>query len=208
MSIVRPYYTTKEIGRYFSNKTNLYWIIYAGSELNKKISNYPNIKSHLDKFQDIITSVNKPYGLHRTREESIFTGEKILSIRKCSQPSFSYVDFPCYVSRAFLVIKTNRVNIKYLNSLLNSKIVSFWLRHKGKMQGSNYQIDKGPLLEIPVCIASEDKQKMIIELSEKIITTRLVDKLADIQNIESQIDELVYDLYGLNEEEKEIIRKS
>ena len=208
MSIVRPYYTTKEIGRYFSNKTNLYWIIYAGSELNKKISNYPNIKSHLDKFQDIITSVNKPYGLHRTREESIFTGEKILSIRKCSQPSFSYVDFPCYVSRAFLVIKTNRVNIKYLNSLLNSKIVSFWLRHKGKMQGSNYQIDKGPLLEIPVCIASEDKQKMIIELSEKIITTRLVDKLADIKNIESQIDELVYDLYGLNEEEKEIIRKS
>ena len=49
----------------------------------------------------VITSVNKPYGLHRTRDSKIFVGEKILSIRKCSDPEFSFVDFPCYVSRTF-----------------------------------------------------------------------------------------------------------
>jgi hypothetical protein len=30
------------------------------------------------------------------------------------------------------------------------KMVAFWLRHQGKMQGDNYQIDKEPILNIPI----------------------------------------------------------
>lgn len=40
--------------------------------------------------------------------------------------------------------------MKYLTMLLNSKLVQFWLRYKGKMQGNNYQIDKAPLVNIPI----------------------------------------------------------
>ena len=35
----------------------------------KDMTPYPNLKAHLDKFIPVITSDNKPYGLHRAREE-------------------------------------------------------------------------------------------------------------------------------------------
>ena len=40
--------------------------------------------------------------------------------------------------------------MKYLIALLNSKLIKFWLKNKGKMQGNNFQIDKEPILEIPI----------------------------------------------------------
>ncbi len=63
--------------------------------------NYPNLKYHLDRFKDVITTDNKPYGIHRARNEYFFKGEKILSLRKCvNRPLFSYVDcWLCYFFR-------------------------------------------------------------------------------------------------------------
>lgn len=126
LEIIKQYYTTREINRYYANPQNQFWVLYTGAQINRVITDYPNIKKHLDQFENIITSVNKPYGLHRTREEQIFLGDKILSVRKCSKPSFAYVDFPCYVARTFLIIKSNRINLKYLLGILNSKLIEFW----------------------------------------------------------------------------------
>lgn len=73
-SLVRPFYTPKEINRYFSDKRNNFWVIYTSSKFkdSKEILPYQNIKNHLDKFEKIITSDNRPYGLHRARDERIF----------------------------------------------------------------------------------------------------------------------------------------
>ena len=38
---------------------------------------YPNLKAHLDKFIQVITSDNKPYGLHRAREEQFLCQEQL-----------------------------------------------------------------------------------------------------------------------------------
>ncbi len=100
-SLVRPFYTTRELGRYFGSKANKLWIIYTDSRFKKRsaISQYPNIKRHLDQFKKVITSHNRPYGLHRARDERFFIGEKIISLRKATEPCFTYTDFPCYVSQ-------------------------------------------------------------------------------------------------------------
>lgn len=206
LSILRPYYTTKEVSRYYASTANKYWIIYAGNEINKKIDKYPNIKRHLDKFKNVITSVNKPYGLHRTREEEVFLDQKILSIRKTAQPAFSYVDFPCYVSRSFLVLKTQRINLKYLSGLLNSNLIAFWLSRMGKMQGINFQIDKAPLVGLPICMGSEQQQNEIISLVNQIIALKKENKQADISKVESQINSAVYSIYGLNPEEIRLVK--
>ncbi|MFA5433624.1 MAG: N-6 DNA methylase, partial [Candidatus Paceibacterota bacterium] len=153
LKLIKPYYTTEELGRYYANPKNSLWIIYTGSEFKnpKSMQPYPNLKRHLDRFKDVITSDNKPYGLHRAREERFFKGESIVAQRKCpNRPSFTYTDFDCYVSATFYVIKTERLDMKYLTALLNSKLIEFWLRNKGKMQGNNFQIDKEPLLDIPI----------------------------------------------------------
>jgi len=79
------------------------------------MDSYPNLKKHLDKFKNVITSDNKPYGLHRAREERFFKGEKIIVQRKCPQkPIFTYSDFDSYVSATFYLIKTERFDMKYL----------------------------------------------------------------------------------------------
>tara|TARA_R100000306_G_C4381213_1_gene144576 strand:+ start:3584 stop:7219 length:3636 start_codon:yes stop_codon:yes gene_type:complete len=149
----RYYSDTSHFQKYFGKKSDDKYIIYTDSSFNKpnSLDNYPNIKNHLDKFQHIITSDNKPYGLHRARKEDFFIGEKIAVQRKCpSEPVFTYLDFDSYLSATFYVIKTDRLNLKYLTALLNSKLIAFWLRFKGKMQGNNYQIDKEPLVNIPI----------------------------------------------------------
>ena len=89
---------------------------------------------YLDRFAKIITSSNYPYGLHRAREESFFQKEKIIVQRKCpDRPIFTYANFDTYVSATFFLIQTQRVNLKFLTALLNSKLIAFWLKNKGKM---------------------------------------------------------------------------
>ena len=213
--LIKPYYTTEELHRYYGSNKNKYWLIYTSSEFRKpyKIKPYPNIKNHLDKFRKVITSDFKPYGLHRTRKEKFFKGEKIIALRKCSkEPIFTYTDFDCYVSATFYVIKTERTNIKFLTGFLNSKLCAFWLRYKGKMQGNNFQIDKEPLLNISIPKITEANQQPFIILVDQILNiTKAEDylenteKQAKVKDLEKKIDKLVYELYGLIEEEIRLV---
>jgi len=235
-SLLKPYYFTTNFSRYFANSITDEFIIYTSSEFKnpKTIEPYPNLKRHLDKFKDVITSDNKPYGLHRARDERFFIGEKIIVQRKCANlPVFTFSDFDCYVSATFNVIKTERMNQKYLTALLNSKMIAFWLKYKGKMQGDNYQIDKEPLLALPIYQPSIEKQTELAELVTKIIdnkqkqlnysdllkkaksennferelllTKELEHFKIEIEASESKIDSDVYQLYDLSEKDKSII---
>lgn len=269
--LIRPFYTTRQINRYQVNPTNSTWVIYTESKFKspQEIEPYPNIKNHLDRYQPIITSANKPYGLHRSRNERIFQGEKILSIRKCVRPSFSYVNFDSYVNRTYNIIKTDRINLKYLNAVLNSRLVAYWLLKKGKLQGEQYQVDVSPLISIPIVLVDDESQlaefsdiaaqqnlllakannrfqrlvKSELDLGQwpaklkcwynldfdsfsQILNRRLTlqqkDELLDlfekyrgelsslaseINDIEHKIDQLVYELYGLSNEEIAIIEQ-
>ncbi|MDE0014090.1 MAG: hypothetical protein OXU36_23305 [Candidatus Poribacteria bacterium] len=178
----------------------------SGFKDQKRIESYPNIKNHLDQFRAVITSDNKPYGLHRARNPYFFQGEKIISVRKCARPTFTYVDFDSYVSATFYVIKTERTNQKYLTGLLNSRLIAFWLKHKGKMQGTNYQIDKQPLLALPLISPSLDVQALVETLVNQILTAKAAG--ADTADLEKEIDKQVYALYNLTQEEIAIVEAS
>ncbi len=207
LELIKPLYTSNEISRYYANKHNKLWVIYTNSQFKNSdnIKPYPNLKRHLDKFQQVITTDNKPYGIHRTRNEKLFKGEKILSLRKSpNQPSFSYVDFDSYVNQAFYVIQSERINLKYLTALLNSKMIAFWLKHKGKMQGNNYQVDKEPILNIP--IKNIENPEPFIDLVDKIIQAK--QNNTDTKALETKIDKMVYQLYNLTAAEIKIIEGS
>ncbi|EAL2902442.1 class I SAM-dependent DNA methyltransferase [Campylobacter coli] len=211
-NLVKPYYDTQNFLKFFFKKNNHQWLIYTNSSFKNpnSMDDYPNLKKHLDKFQNVITSDNKPYGLHRARDEKFFTGSpRIVALRKCvGEPKFSYVDFDCYVSATFYVIKTQRINVKYLTAILNSKLVAFWLKHKGKMQGNNYQIDKEPLLNIPIVDTNSKNKKLadeLINLADEILKAKEQDKNANTQELENKINSLVYKLYNLTEDEIKII---
>ncbi len=197
-SIIKPYYTTEQVGRYWVNPNHYLWAIYTDSQYKNphSLDNMPNIKKHLDQFSSIMTSDNKPYGLHRAREQRFFTNEKVIAIRKSvGTPSFAYCDFDCYLSQTFNMIQTDKVNLKYLTGLLNSKLIYYWLKCKGKMQGENFQLDKEPLMQIPIAVSSQETQNLI---------ANLVDVIRLLKQAHSQVDSHVSNDYLAKEFEKMI----
>ncbi|WQX72335.1 Eco57I restriction-modification methylase domain-containing protein [Helicobacter pylori] len=212
MKLLKPSYETAEIMKYLTLSQNQHWIIYTDSSFKnpKSMDDYPNLKKHLDRFKEVITSDNKPYGLHRARDERFFTGNpRIIVLRKCAkEPIFSYVNFDCYVSATFYIIKTKRFDSKFLVGLLNSLLIRFWLKHRGKVQGNNYQIDKEPLMNIPLIKITKSNKPTadkIIALVDKILQAKEKDSKANTQGLEKEIDALVYQLYHLTDEEIKII---
>ncbi|MGL2719454.1 DUF7149 domain-containing protein [Helicobacter pylori] len=208
MKLLKPSYETAEIMKYLTLSQNQHWIIYTDSSFKnpKSMDDYPNLKKHLDRFKEVITSDNKPYGLHRARDERFFTGNpRIIVLRKCAkEPIFSYVNFDCYVSATFYIIKTKRFDSKFLVGLLNSLLIRFWLKHRGKVQGNNYQIDKEPLMNIPLIKITKSNKPTadkIIALVDKILQAKAKDPKANTQKLEKEIDALVYQLYNLTDEE-------
>lgn len=221
LEIIKPFYTTDELSEYGAMGENCRWVIYTTTETIKHIKDYPKIKAHLDRYKAVITSDNKPYGLHRARDERFFIGEKIISLRKTASPHFTFTDFPCYVSQTYNVIKPEDISLKYLTGLLNSKLVHYWLLNKGKKQGDLLQIDKAPILEIPIrLIDTSNKQEL--EAQDNIINAvgniiylkQSLEKLntdtekesveRQIQFNVAQIDTLVYELYGVKGERETI----
>ena len=206
VKLIKPYYNSSDnVARYTVGATDIN-IIYTPSTFKNphSMDSYPHLKAHLDKFKDVISSDNKPYGLHRARVESFFIGEKIVALRKCAgKPVFAYANGLNYMSATFYVIKTNRVNMKYLTGLLNSKLIEFWLKNKGKMQGANYQLDKEPLQQIPIAVPAVNIQKLIATLVDYIIlicsTKDSLSELVSNETIasffEKIIDGCVYELY-------------
>nr|WP_240639900.1 Eco57I restriction-modification methylase domain-containing protein [Helicobacter pylori] len=84
MKLLKPSYETAEIMKYLTLSQNQHWIIYTDSSFKnpKSMDDYPNLKKHLDRFKEVITSDNKPYGLHRARDERFFTGNPRIIVFK------------------------------------------------------------------------------------------------------------------------------
>ncbi|MDZ7777875.1 MAG: hypothetical protein U5L09_20800 [Bacteroidales bacterium] len=61
---------------------------------------------------------------------------------------------------------------------------------------------------IPIKVPSMDEQEKIEAVVKSVIDNKKKDLQADTTDLESQIDQLVYQLYDLTEEEIEIIENS
>ena len=206
-SLIKPYYNSSDYVHRYNITTSPLKLIYTDSSFRDvhSMDQYPHLKKHLDSFAEVISSDNKPYGLHRAREERFFLGEKVVALRKCAnKPVFAYTDNDTYLSATFYIIKTSRVNMKYLTGLLNSTLIEFWLKNKGKMQGANYQLDKEPLQEIPIVVPAADVQNLIATLVDAIIALRsnLTERASSLvsneylaSEYEKLIDGCIYELY-------------
>jgi adenine-specific DNA-methyltransferase len=103
---------------------------------------------------------------------------------------------------------SKRYSVKYLQSILNSKLIKFYVNEL-LYDGTHFYPDH--MKSLPVKILEENKQKLFIDLVDKIlaITCRPgydPKNLPEEQKeLEKQIDQLVYNLYGLTPEEIKIV---
>ena len=104
---------------------------------------------------------------------------------------------------------------KYLFALMNSKLLSFWYMNyfsSLKMAGGFLNISSRELGLLPIKKLHTEQEKPFIEIVEKILKiTKMddylknVEKQAKVRDLEHQIDDLVYKLYGLTDEEIKIV---
>jgi len=93
------------------------------------------------------------------------------------------------------------VSMKYICALLNSKLINYWYCNTFLMP----TIGIYELHSIPLKIA--DNQQSFITLTNQILSAKKENPVADTRKLEREIDEMVYGLYGLTEEEIWIVEK-
>ena len=71
------------------------------------------------------------------------------------------------------------------------------------MQGNNFQIDKEPLINIPIKKISKENQQPFINIVDQILFLKKSGK--DTQMLEDKIDLMVYKIYELSYEEVKIV---
>ena len=99
--------------------------------------------------------------------------------------------------------------MKFLSGILNSKLVAFWLKNKGKTQGGLLKLDKEPLQTIPLPVFNSidaEKANQIISLVDDIINEKKNGQ--DSSTHEKQVDDLVYEIYGLTQAEIQIVENN
>jgi type II restriction/modification system DNA methylase subunit YeeA len=145
-----------------------------------------------------------------------FEKEKIVWQEIVREPSFAYDNSGMYVeATAFLMTGKN---LKYIIGLLNSKPVAFFFKTfyaGGGLGEDGYRYKKAFLEQLPLPSITKENQPIadqIVQKVDQILTlTQSEDydtnqkKQQQVKNLEYEIDQLVYKLYGLTEEEIKII---
>jgi methylase of polypeptide subunit release factors len=199
------------------------------------LSKYPNTQKYLEQNKEllnkrkyVIDAGKKWYEIWNTRDLDWFKQDKIITPNLSAKNNFSvdlkdnksgkyfFIDHDCY---GIILKNKDRENYLYLLGLLNSKLIEFFIKQKSPMfSGGYYKYHTQYLEQIPIVQAKKEIKEKIIELVNKMIflnkklneigdkntseTKELNDK---IDKLNKQIDELVYNIYGITDEEKKII---
>ena len=128
----------------------------------------------------------------------------------------AFYDDGNYLAGKSTTIILGKTNIlKSITGLLNSRVCSFFVNssyHSLKMAGGYINIGTEILKSIPMPTIPEDIRIRLATYVDKILAiTKDADyldnpvKQAQVREYEKQIDRMVYDLYGLTEEEIKIV---
>jgi len=97
---------------------------------------------------------------------------------------------------------SKQVNLFYLLGILNSKMAGVLLTDQ---RGGDYHIYPEHIRNIPIPIAPNEMQNKIGNIAKDILNLKKSNPSADTTALESEIDRLVYQLYGLTDEEIRIV---
>ena len=102
------------------------------------------------------------------------------------------------------IFPPSNIDVYALLGLLNSKLINWFFRCFSTNSNVNgYEIDN-----LPIPIISRDDQNKLGDLVKSIMVKKKLDLFADTQNEESKIDDVVFQLYNLTNEERFIIEKN
>jgi type II restriction/modification system DNA methylase subunit YeeA len=173
-------------------------------------SNYPAIANHLIDYKEKAEKRQDQgdywWELRACAYLDDFEKEKIVWKRIGSVLRFQYDDIGSLCLDSTCILTSNKNDIKYLCAVMNSKVSFDYLLRNSPKTGTGDVITSVQAIEpLPIPKISEEDQKPFIELVDKILEAKEANPNADTSEWEQQIDQLVYQLYDLTEEEIKVV---
>lgn len=94
--------------------------------------------------------------------------------------------------------------MKLVSAVLNSTL-SDWLF---RITSTNNHLNMYELVALPMPNVDDTASDKIVDRVDAILVAKKADPNADTSALEAEIDDLVFDLYGLTAEEREIVKGS
>ncbi len=232
-TLIKPILRGKDIKRY-SYEWAGEWIIFIpwhfpntdsqkSMEKNEQdfSTHYPIIYAHLLSHKDELLKRNKDetgkryewYCLQRWAASYYQDFEKEKIVYPCimaKEPCFVYEEKGFYAPAPANIITGDKMEIKYITALLNSKCIYFAMRKFYMGGGIEGELKTNNLEKIPIPKITPQNQKLadkITDGAKAILKSKEKDPKANTQQLEKEIDALVYQLYNLTDEEIKIIEE-
>ncbi|MFP6039473.1 class I SAM-dependent DNA methyltransferase [Helicobacter pylori] len=217
--LIKPILRGKDIKRYSYEWAHL-WVIATFPSLKLDIDDYPSLKTYLSQFRPRIDQSGEKGCRKKTSnqwfetQDSIayhgdFEKEKIVyPCIMAKEPCFVYEEKGFYAPAPANIITGDKIEIKYITALLNSKCIYFAMRKFYMGGGIEGELKTNNLEKIPIPKITEKNQELaqkITDCAERILKSKAKDPKANTQGLEKEIDALVYQLYNLTDEEIKII---
>lgn len=211
--LLHPLCHGRDIGRY-EIKSRERRILYIDNSID--IEDYPNTKKWLLDFKEQLSKRREAkkgviswYGLQWPRVKSeLDIKEKILIQRTRNEALKQRIivtidEEGVYGMEGiyFIITKDEGVSLYFLLGILNSKLMNYLFATKFL----NLAIKAEYLKQVMIPSASD---KNIITLVKEILQTKRMNSGTDTSSLEHEIDQLVYQLYGLTDEEIAIVEGS
>ncbi|EKN7414016.1 Eco57I restriction-modification methylase domain-containing protein [Campylobacter coli] len=220
--LIRKMLRGRDIKRYSYEWAGL-WVINAHNGYKNQngekveainIEYYPSLKKHFDEFYPQLEKrADKgltPYNLRNCAYIEEIEREKIVYSEIVRKPQF-YLDTKLnFYAEATSFILTGE-NLKYLIAFLNNDFVAFIFKtfYAGGNLGENgFRYKKAFLEKLPIPKINSKNQKIadeLINLVDEILKAKEQDKNANTSPLEEKINNMVYKIYNLTEEEIKII---
>jgi very-short-patch-repair endonuclease len=151
--------------------------------------------------------------LAEPRDLRFFQSKKIV-LREIINPRIfgCLIEYPCVIKNisAVIIEKNTEFTLEFLLGLINSKLMTYHIfEQTPKSSNKSYPSFNSRLLKsIPIRIDNKLLIEQIAQLAIKIHQLKKENPTADTTELEAQIDQLVYQLYELTEEEIAIVEGS
>ena len=140
------------------------------------------------------------------KDALFYKGKRLLIRETGSYLTIVYLDEDIFCNRSLYstIIKDNSFNVQYVVGILNSKLIQYYYQQKFKAETDLFpKIRIKQAKQLPIPTASLELQSAIADLVDKIINAKKIG--LSTEKIEREIDKIVYDLFGLTEEEIRVV---
>jgi len=203
--LIRPILRGRDIKRYGYDWAGL-WLINTHNGVKGvmpriKIEDYPAVKRHLDQYWDKIKKRadqgDTPYNLRNCAYVDDFSRPKVIYPNMTKYMPFVYDDKGFVTNQKCFII--TGASIAFLTAFLNSSLFKYCFRDSfPELQGGTREMSKIFFDKIPVVKVDNSTEKIFERLIETIQQNYTKEKAISI-------DQRLFDLYNLTDEERNTI---